>query len=216
MDRKTALEILILEDGVCLEEAKKAYRSLAKKYHPDVVGKNALPQKNAEVKMKEINLAFRYIAPKLKSRKTIKKENIKEEKTTKGKSTKSQKDTLFSFFYKMSETFVSDFIKAKPQKDAKKILKKDKPVKTRKARQNRNIRFDDVFKNVHKDGVKKKTTIHKKKQDPLKRDPFERYQKYMALKRKMKSRRSSRHQEVEIGRVEKIEPVTPVNPVGKD
>ena len=36
MDKKTAFKILGLNDSATFEEAKKAYHTMAKKYHPDV------------------------------------------------------------------------------------------------------------------------------------------------------------------------------------
>jgi len=52
MDKITALKILNLDTKASFEDAKKAYRILAKKYHPDVVVKNSSIEKDAESKMK--------------------------------------------------------------------------------------------------------------------------------------------------------------------
>ncbi len=53
-------EILGIREGASQDEIKRAYRELAKKYHPDQYGNN--PLKNlAEEKMREINEAYDYL-----------------------------------------------------------------------------------------------------------------------------------------------------------
>ena len=63
MNKQEALKILNLGADVCLEDAKKAYRELAKRYHPDLAGKQPGEEREADARMKEINLAFREIVP---------------------------------------------------------------------------------------------------------------------------------------------------------
>ena len=46
-------KVLGISHGASADEVKKAYRALAKKYHPDVN-----PSKEAEDRMKEINEAY--------------------------------------------------------------------------------------------------------------------------------------------------------------
>ncbi|WP_163191666.1 J domain-containing protein [Clostridium thermarum] len=53
-------EILGIREGASREEIKKAYRELAKKYHPDQYGTNPLKDL-AEEKMREINEAYEYL-----------------------------------------------------------------------------------------------------------------------------------------------------------
>lgn len=53
-------EILGVKEGSSQEEIKKAYRELAKKYHPDQYGANPLKDL-AEDKMREINEAYDYL-----------------------------------------------------------------------------------------------------------------------------------------------------------
>jgi curved DNA-binding protein CbpA len=53
-------EILGLNEGASQEEIKRAYRELAKKYHPDQYGNNPL-RDLAEQKMREINEAYDYL-----------------------------------------------------------------------------------------------------------------------------------------------------------
>lgn len=53
-------EVLGVREGSTKDEIKKAYRELAKKYHPDQYGANPLKDL-AEEKMREINEAYDYI-----------------------------------------------------------------------------------------------------------------------------------------------------------
>ncbi|MBC2581546.1 DnaJ domain-containing protein [Clostridium sp. DJ247] len=53
-------EVLEIKENASQEEIKKAYRELAKKYHPDQYGNNPLKDL-AESKMREINEAYDYL-----------------------------------------------------------------------------------------------------------------------------------------------------------
>jgi molecular chaperone DnaJ len=53
-------EILGVREGASKEEIKRAYRELAKKYHPDQYGANPLKDL-AEEKMREVNEAYEYL-----------------------------------------------------------------------------------------------------------------------------------------------------------
>ena len=53
-------EVLGLKEGASIEEVKKAYRELVKKYHPDRYRDNPLSDL-AEEKLREINEAYDYI-----------------------------------------------------------------------------------------------------------------------------------------------------------
>jgi curved DNA-binding protein CbpA len=53
-------EVLGVKENATKDEIKKAYRELAKKYHPDQHGSNPL-QELAEEKMREINEAYDYL-----------------------------------------------------------------------------------------------------------------------------------------------------------
>lgn len=57
---KNPYEVLGVNENAPKEDIKKAYRQLAKKYHPDQYGNN--PLKNlAEEKMRDINAAYDYL-----------------------------------------------------------------------------------------------------------------------------------------------------------
>ena len=67
-----ALKILDLPPDARLEDAKSAFRSLAKQFHPDrlvgsgiLEGSDVTPE-DAEIRMKEINLAYRALSKHLK------------------------------------------------------------------------------------------------------------------------------------------------------
>jgi len=195
MDKKTAFEILNLDSDVTLEDAKKAYRNLAKKYHPDVMEKHPWSEKRAESKMKEINIAFRYLTPLLRSD-HLNSGQLKPDEAI--KETK-KKNVSFSFLSRMFDILLNTLEKKEDNRVFENRNKKDKPLKKSK------VRFDDVLKS--------KTGKNNKKRYSQNKKPCNGYQKYMELKRKMKSGRPGRDQNMSIGRVEKIDPVKPVNPV---
>ena len=62
-----AYKILEIEKGASVEDVKKAYRKMAKKYHPDKIlhlGKEH--QKGAEEKFKQVQDAYEQIKKELK------------------------------------------------------------------------------------------------------------------------------------------------------
>ncbi|GKU25625.1 J domain-containing protein [Clostridium folliculivorans] len=59
-------EILGIKEGASEDEIKKAYRELAKKYHPDQYGNNPLKDL-AEDKMRELNEAYDYLIKNAKN-----------------------------------------------------------------------------------------------------------------------------------------------------
>ncbi len=202
MDKGIALKILNLDVKASFEDAKKAYRDLAKKYHPDVVEKNCSLETNAESKMKDINLAFRYLAPQLRSNKSVKKtkeppkrkqtsdynktENYK--KTAKKESAKPENGgtgSMDSIGTKIIESFTKIFFKKESStRPLKKKLKKEQMIKKRADK----VLFEDVFKGVHKGSFPDTGARTKKKQKAgysNNKDPFDYYQKYMTLKKKM-------------------------------
>ena len=59
--KKSLYDILEINENATEEEIKKAYRQLARKYHPDIN-----KEKNAEEKFKEINAAYEILSDKKK------------------------------------------------------------------------------------------------------------------------------------------------------
>lgn len=67
MDTQTAYRILGLSANATRQEAKKAYRMLAKRHHPDHFAWDTARARSAEERMKQINQAYRLLMPLLKS-----------------------------------------------------------------------------------------------------------------------------------------------------
>lgn len=68
MSLDEAYEILNISKNVSLNELKKRYRELAKKYHPDILNANNVSQKELEegvVKFRKINEAYELIKKNL-------------------------------------------------------------------------------------------------------------------------------------------------------
>ena len=215
MDRKTALGILNLDGAATLAEAKKAYRTLAKQYHPDVMGKTASTEQDAEARMKEINLAFRYVAPLLKQNEPVKKAStrIPEAKPPEEKpETIKRWETVFS---RCKEILIQLFF----QKEPPHVIKKQKNSSCPKQGPKQSkAAFRDVLKNLKAGSLEdgKILSGRPKKKNPIKKRPFGDYQRYMELKQKMNSGRSGKNPDMSVNRITKIDPVSRVNAVGKD
>jgi hypothetical protein len=213
MDLKTALDILNLDAAATLSEAKKAYRTLAKQYHPDVMGKTDAAPKDAEARMKDINLAFRYLAPFLKLNEPVKKTSVK---TPDAESTGEKPETVKTWgavFDHCSQLLTRFFVQQKPSRD---MPKTPPPPKQGLKRNKENFRT--VLKNI-KTGTltdEKKISGLPKKKKPSPKPSFGYYQRYRELKQTMKSGRSGKGTETSVSPITEIEPVTRVNAVGKD
>ncbi|KAA6224791.1 MULTISPECIES: DnaJ domain-containing protein [unclassified Campylobacter] len=71
MDINTAYGILNLDKNASIEDAKKAYRRLAKQYHPDVLNANKVSDeqlKQGVLKFQQINEAYELLKKKLENR----------------------------------------------------------------------------------------------------------------------------------------------------
>ncbi|OGR58480.1 MAG: hypothetical protein A3J80_10130 [Desulfobacula sp. RIFOXYB2_FULL_45_6] len=219
MDKKTAFEILNLDDAATLADAKKAYRILAKRYHPDVMDKKSFAERDVESKMKEINLAFRYIAPLLKLNEAVKIDlnPIFEDGPPVGRSHNARKAGWGGIVFKKFKEFLIRvlFLNAAP---GVLINQKRKSYPKQKLKQSKNP-FRDVLKKVCEkplDHEKIKSAAPKKK-NLSKRYTFINYhQKYIGLKQTMKSGRFGENYDISIGRVSKIEPVSRIRPINED
>jgi len=67
MNDQDALKILGILGNAGMEEAKAAYRSRAKRFHPDRSAGDEAMRLKAESRMKELNLAFRLVSDLLKT-----------------------------------------------------------------------------------------------------------------------------------------------------
>ena len=223
MDKKKAFKILNLHDSACFDEAKKAYRQLAKKFHPDMDRTHTgSPIRKRDSKMKEINLAFCYLAPFLRAKKESKSppESLKNLRTHAKQNKKRENNTFQKKDKPVLQNIFETFSKIFVNNNHSKTLKKKNPVKKSN---NRLSVFEDILKNVHQSpesyntNPKKVTNSYKiKKSDKYKKNTYNAYQEYMILKKKMNNKQSRSNPAMSVGKVEKIEPVRPVNPVGSD
>ncbi len=225
MDTREALKILNLKHGVSLEDAKSAYRELAKKFHPDLAGDDPGLQENAEARMKDINLAFRLIVPELKSSKEKDelKSQFKKQETAQAevssedtKASKNEVKSEFSWFA-IFEDFGHFLKKKRVPKSVKRNLRTKKKAPNKVGRRNSTKNFKEVFNQVHPEGSFKnrKKKSHASKRPHVSSSAYSSYKKYMDLKRKMKKHKTARSQDMSVGRVQRIQPVTPVEGVRK-
>lgn len=195
MKKQDALKILNLAEGVSLEEARTAYRELAKKYHPDLAGDKPGRQQQAESRMKEINLAYKMIAPGLKA---------KPKKRTVG-----EKNRRFSWASLFKD--VSRVLRKAPDSGGKHRPK----ARHRKPGKTPVENFETVFIRLNPDRPRKRigrtAAKVRSRLDRQRTDLCENYQKYINYKRTMKKMRRSQTKETGIGRIEKIQAVNPVD-----
>jgi len=223
MDKKKAFKILNLHDSASFDEAKKAYRQLAKKFHPDMDRAHTdSPKREKENKMKEINLAFCYLAPFLRAKKERKSppESLKSQRTHVKQNKKRENNTFQKKDKPVLRNIFETFSKIFFNNNHSKTLKKKNLIKKSNTRQSV---FEDILKNVHQSpksyntNPKKVTNSDKiKKSGKYKKNTYNTYREYMILKKKMNNRQSRTNPAMSVGKVEKIEPVRPVNPVGSD
>lgn len=235
MNRQRALNILNLDADASFDEAKHAYRRLAKKYHPDVFKSGEGLE--GDLRMKEINLAFLFLTPILK--KQSKKRNQSPRPSDKRKrsasQTKAQEQTQSpenSSFFNNRFDFIRMFKKIfapRPPGSGPGAKVKDAPVKAGAGQPvtnpvfKKNKSFAQVMNRVrgraHAPGKSKPlrpgSSPWKKKVSPLKKQ-YQGYQSYMVLKKKMAAARKRSREPMGINRVEKIQPVQRVNPVQRD
>ena len=99
MDKNTALKILGLGSGASLDQAKKAFRDLAKRYHPDRYSQQVYPddeirsaQADARMnRMKQINQAFHFLSPLL-----VSTESVSSDSAPSGVAVEKESDPPFS------------------------------------------------------------------------------------------------------------------------
>lgn len=213
MDLKTALAILKLDAAATPAEAKKAYRALAKQYHPDVMGKKDITTKDAEARMKDINLAFRYLVPFLKRNAPVKKASGK---TPDPEPPEEKPETIKTWgpvFNHCWQILARCFVQQKPPQGNPKT-----PPPPKQGLKRNKEDFRTVLKNIKTGPVEneKIPSGRPKKKNLSPKPSFGYYQRYRELKQKMKSGRAGKNADSSINPITKIEPVTRVNAVGKD
>lgn len=215
------MNILGIDAGDGFETAKKAYRNLAKKYHPDVGQKDPGIQKNTEEKMKSINLAFCCLAPFLKSREQAPSDGEKK-KTTPEKNHQPnepplKKQSIFRYMQNFFHTFdhPSQGDNGPPEDNSNRQTRhtfsqktKRKPVFSRRRGE---------FKTVLKEAGKRPPVSSYRKPSPSKHqdrsDSYSRYQQYKRLKNAMASSKLRKNSDLRVSKIERITPVRPVTPV---
>jgi len=70
MNIKRCFEILELDRGASIDEARQAYKDIVNVWHPDRFSHNPRLKQKAEKKLKEINLAYETLKTSLSSKKT--------------------------------------------------------------------------------------------------------------------------------------------------
>ena len=238
MNQKSAFKILGLRPGASLVQAKKAFRNLAKQYHPDRHPSDLYPSDlypsdeilsvRAEArmtKMKQINQAFHFLAPLLASDLSG-KASKKPPPIYKKKKTQSKTDPLFQDLLKMLKKGLKLKFSRKAEVRRRPGPSVKQPLKSkvqRKSRAGKRDRFATILHTLHPGAsVDKKNRdnglefrVQARDSNRLPRDssvnPYGNFMKYMALKKTIDART---RREQNPGRIEKIGPVTRVNPIG--
>ncbi|MCF6246756.1 MAG: DnaJ domain-containing protein [Desulfobacula sp.] len=224
MNKETAFRVLGLSASASLDQAKNAYRKLAKKYHPDVVENKTADAFFSDSKMKEINLAFRFLVPYLKpepiSEKMGKDKPFCKKKP--GESIHSKKKFRVNIFSVLKIFFVQGASALRQKQRTKTAI--HSRSKTRQSIHNKET-FDNVLKAIFSagvnasplTGVNAKRTKCRPNLRPGRQTRFthSRYQQYMKMRKRYQPLSARKTQDIGIERVTKIDPVSPVDPVTK-
>ena len=209
MDKKSAMKILGLGPNATAPEAKSAFRTLAKSFHPDRFARQPERAGAAEKRMKEINAAFKFLSPLLP-----------ETAPSEGDTERASDHSISGFFSSVTRRFKKR-PKSGPVKNSGQRVKASPPGRQGRpsrppvkpgGRRPRRPGFDTILTGIEP-GLDKRGPERR----PLRRstDPYDRFYKYMAVKKKIQKQRN-RSKEMGIGRVEKVSPVSRVRPVGDD
>ncbi|MFH2093176.1 MAG: DnaJ domain-containing protein [Pseudomonadota bacterium] len=227
MDKQTACKILNLDSTASFADAKKAYRHLAKQYHPDIAqSKTGISD---DRQMKEINLAFFYLAPILRAKKATIESSEWNQQTNnptpktepaKRQDQKSKSDLWQIFFPNLFEkiaAFIQSVVKIQEETEKSHIVKTSRQSSgsSRKVSSGKKS-FDQVFSSLNGNlppRPTKDTRETRNLQFSQKKRSYQGYQAYLELKKKMSATKKRQSQNFCITPVEKIEPVRPVNPV---
>jgi curved DNA-binding protein CbpA len=237
MNQKTAFKILGVGPGASLDQVKKAFRDLAKQYHPDCFSQDRFPTDEilpapAEARlnrMKEINQAFHLLLPLLTPDALTDKASTDIPPSSKVKkagasSDKDSGDKDISFLDMLLRLNKRFAFYRKPGNQPNPCVKP--PLKSRKRQKSKveTTRFATILNTLHPAGtVDKKMgsgrycrTLSQDSRDlsrSFEAHPYNRFLKYTALKKQIDAR--NRYSgEQNSSRIEKIGPVTRVNPIG--
>lgn len=206
MDKKEAYEILGISPKASLEEAKKAFRDLAKKYHPDLSGDGT--DHMSESRMKEVNIAYRLLVRQLKPGGSGEERKETQSEKPDKKDDRSVADLFKSVFERFSsairESGTSDGRKSQPR--------------SHKTRPGEKTDFDQILKSFT--GKDSKINFDNNAAGGVagrfRRTDTQRFQDYLKIKKKYRSRTGKRYGSIAVDAIGPVEPVSPVKPVAKD
>ncbi len=237
MDIHRAYKILNLDENASFADAKKAYRCLAKQYHPDIAqARNLLCD---DVKMKEINQAFVLLTPILRSKKAEagpvkaggeehpcqttpgrKSQNVppkNESQANKNQAHKNRRNKTGgwrAFFSHMMDKLSAGSGTTGAYSRQEGSGRKKPSFKAQEG--HHKTSFDQIFKTVHQSPSAQNKNRSEHDRTHRKIDPLKNYQTYMKFKKKISASKRRQNRNVCIDRVEKINPVRPVAAVKKD
>ena len=214
MNRKAALKILGIREGVSLVQAKKAFRHLAKQYHPDRFAKDDAQAEAHTHQMKQINQAFAFLAPLLA-------EETPEEVSLAGPSLPRERKPppVFSFsdFLEELGKGLDSLFRGKPGAGQRSSVKHPAAERQNIRRQPFHYqapRFEKILHKLHP-GSAVAFGRNRRLGKDHRVQPYANFIKHMALKKNMAAH-IQRHDRQTSGRIEKISPVSRVNPPGEE
>ena len=149
---------LVVRSDIGIAEVKRAYRTMAKKCHPDLFNNNSVLKKQAESRMKDINLAFRIACDFVNSLKKDEKAKDAKEEHQKGAgefdaNLGKAESPVAHFFSWLKNIMASNVVRSSPLDvpihTQNQVRSKAKPVNTKESSVNRkqkNVNFEDVLK----------------------------------------------------------------------
>lgn len=211
MDKKDAMKILQLPSGATTGDAKKAFRKLAKAFHPDRFARDEPRALEAESRMKQINAAFYFLEPLLPQEAVPRTTPDPQKPKTPG--------MTLSDILKNIKNKVQTRSGGRSRPKAKSRVKNR--VKTQKRAGSKIKSFNAILHGIEpgiESGIPVKGSLKKKSRINSGKDSLATYKKYLALQKKVRSRQS-RSREMGVGPVEKIsrvQRVQRINPIGED
>ncbi len=218
MNRKTAFKILGIREGASRVQAKKAFRRLAKQYHPDrFAGDRALAEVRMD-QMKQINQAFAFLVPLLPDPPPDEgPQRESRDSPPFPQAKRGQAGVSFSDLLGMVGKGVRSFFQRRSG-SGQRASATPLPSRRQKQRQGpfpgQAPRFETILNRLHPGSLPAVGRVGKRGRE-LPAPPLSNFIKYMALKKKIDAR-TQRHHLQESGRVEKIGPISRVTPFGQE
>ena len=138
MKERTLYEILEVSENASAEVIEKAYKVLAKKYHPDLQTQEE--KQNAEMKMKQINEAYEVLGNEEKRRAYDRK--LEQERNSQNYNTMNAE---VSQNVNNSNNRAEDFDYEKEQLKYKKKLQKEEEKQRKKMQENLNKEYENAY-----------------------------------------------------------------------